>query len=144
MAAAWEILSVACLALVELWGAIPLGLAMGLNPALVCVISAAGATFGAGGVILAGERLRSWLLCRTGRSPGKDGWARRIWERFGVAGLGLSAPLISGVPLGAAIGVALGAHPRSLMLWISAGTIIWSVILTILFSAGLQTLGWGG
>ena len=36
----------------------------------------------------------------------------RLWERYGIYGVGLIAPLIVGVPAAAALGIALGAPRR--------------------------------
>ncbi|WP_174275429.1 small multi-drug export protein [Desulfosporosinus orientis] len=54
----------------------------------------------------------------------------RIWEKYGVIGLGMLSPLIMGAPLGAAIGISLGASPRRLILWMSIGIIVWTISLT--------------
>lgn len=61
----------------------------------------------------------------------------RIWEKYGVIGLGLASPLLTGAPLGAAIGISLGAPTGKLMWWMSIGIVIWSVILTAAVAYGL-------
>ena len=49
-----------------------------------------------------------------------------------MVGLGLLAPLLTGAPLGAALGVTLGGHTKKqLMVWMSAGIVLWAVILTV-------------
>ncbi|MDO5836541.1 MAG: small multi-drug export protein, partial [Methanobacterium sp.] len=55
-------------------------------------------------------------------------------------GLGLLSPLIFGAPLGAAVGIGLGAQKNSLILWMSIGIILWSAGLTIAGSMGILTL----
>jgi len=40
----------------------------------------------------------------------KHGRIYRIWERYGAAGMGLLSPLITGAPLGAALGIVLGDY----------------------------------
>lgn len=139
------LLGVAAVSMLELWGAIPLGLAMRIDPVLVCVVSAAGSTVGAVVIVLFGERLRSWLLAHCGRkgrgeSGGWSGLLYRIWERYGVIGLGLLAPLVTGVPLGAALGVALGAPAPRLLIWLGLGSAVWSAGLTIAFYKGFELL----
>ena len=64
----------------------------------------------------------------------KHGKIYDIWEKYGVVGLGLLSPLLFGAPLGAALGIGLGASKNRLLLWMTVGIIIWSLILT---SAGL-------
>ena len=49
------------------------------------------------------------------------------------------SPLITGAPLGAAIGISLGASSRRLIVWMSIGIVIWTGILT-----AISTLGFAG
>lgn len=145
MDATLGLLCVAAASMLELWGAIPLGLAMGIDPFLVCAVSAAGSTAGAAVVALSGERFRMWLLARRGPKAGngsgeRSGILPRIWDRYGVAGLGLLAPLVTGVPLGAALGVALGAPPGRLLMWLGLGSAVWSTGLTVAFYKGFGIL----
>jgi len=49
------------------------------------------------------------------------------------------SPLITGAPLGAAIGISLGASPGRLIFWMSIGIVFWTILLTI-----LSTLGFAG
>ena len=83
-----KLLTVFALAAVELWAAIPAGLALRLHPVTVGVTAAAGAILGATVVILAGDRLRAWLARRhDGKSErGRDGLIRRVWDRWGAMG----------------------------------------------------------
>ncbi|MGI5837856.1 MAG: small multi-drug export protein [Chloroflexota bacterium] len=136
-------LSVLVLAILELWAAIPAGLALGLPPPLVVAVSAFGSTLSALGVILLGDRARSWILSKRGErgDSGKAGRAQRIWDRYGVVGLGLLSPLLFGAPLGAAIGVSLGADTRGLMLWMGIGIAIWSILLTAAGALGIAGAG---
>ena len=60
-----------------------------------------------------------------------------IWNKYGVIGLGLTSPLLFGAPLGAAVGIALGAEKEPLLLWMSIGIVLWSIGLT---AAGVMGL----
>ena len=105
-----QLLGVAAIAVVELWAAVPAGLAMGLPAPLVWVATLAGAFLSIVVVVAAGDRLRTWLVERFGHGGAREGGRlRRLWDRYGVIGWGLLAPLLLGAPLAAAIGVALGA-----------------------------------
>lgn len=138
-----KLLSVFALAAIELWAAIPAGLALRLHPVVVGVTSAAGAISGTLAVALLGARLRSWLLRRhAGKdSPGRPGLIQRVWRRYGVAGLGLLAPVSTGAPLGVALGLALGAPVGRLALWSTLGIVLWSAILTAAAALGLAGIG---
>jgi hypothetical protein len=136
----FQFLSVFLLAVIELWAAIPAGLAMGLNPVLIGICTASGAIICTFFVIWIGDRLRKWMLSRHSnkKDPQKPGLVQRIWQRYGIIGLGLLAPFLSGAPLGAAIGIALGARKVPLMIWMSLGIILWTALLTTLGALGIQ------
>lgn len=124
----------------ELWAGIPLGFIMYINPVIICVLSAAGSIMSAVIIIFLGKSLRSWLIKRMERKSKKQGRMARIWHKYGIIGLGLASPLLTGAPFGAAIGVSFGANPRKLMLWMTIGIILWSIILTGLVAMGLLSI----
>ncbi len=129
-------LIVAGLGVLELWVAIPAGLAFNLHPLPTALASGVGSILGALFVIVIGDNLRNWIVKKKTKANKKKGSLDKIWDRYGVVGLGLFSPLITGAPLGAAIGVTLGSPPKRLLLWMSLGIIIWTIILT-----GLATYG---
>jgi hypothetical protein len=130
-------LTVFGLAAAELWAAIPAGLALDLHPVLIGVVSAAGAILGVLIILMVGEGVRSWLLRRRGGEKRQHGRIYRIWVRYGVAGLGLLAPLLTGAPLGTALAIAFGAPTGRLFLWMSVGIVAWSALLTAAGALGL-------
>jgi hypothetical protein len=132
-----KVLTVLGLGVVELWAAIPAGLALDLHPLLTGVVSAVGAILGVLIILVLGERVRGWLLRRRGSEKGQHGRIYRIWVSYGVAGLGLLAPLLTGAPLGTALGMALGAPTGRLLLWMSVGIAAWSALLTAAAALGL-------
>lgn len=141
----FQLLAVFALALVELWAAIPAGLALGLNPLLVVLGASAGAILGTVTVTLTGDRLRNWLVRRhsKNKNPRQPGLVARMWQRHGLIGLGLLAPLLTGAPIGAALGLSLGAPAGRLIVWMSLGIVFWAAILTVagtLGFAGMKTL----
>ena len=137
-----RLLTVFGLGAIELWAAFPAGLALGLSPLVVGVTAGAGALAGVVVIVYPGERLRGWLVARYSR-PGKDksmNRAKRLWERYGVFGVGLVAPLIVGVPAAAALGIALGAPRRKLLPLLTVVILFWCVVLTIASYLGLAGL----
>ena len=132
------------LAAIELWIAVPTGFAMKIHPVITGIVSAAGALAGVVLVILLGERFRHWLAGRNSKDDEsinnkstRRATIERIWERYGIVGLGLFAPLLTGAPLGAVLGIALGAPAGRLIAWMSVGIIIWSAILTTVAALGV-------
>lgn len=132
-------LTVFALGAVELWAAVPAGLALRLHPLIAGGAAAAGAITAALVVMVLGERVRSWLLLRIHRGSeiGRHGRLYRVWTRYGVIGLGLLAPLLVGAPLGTAMGIALGAPAGRLLVWMSLGIALWSGLLTAAGTLGL-------
>lgn len=130
-----KLVTVFGLGAVELWAAIPAGLALKLNPLVTGITAAAGTMLAFLAVVFLGERVRGWLArwrkAGSGaQDQGRQGRAFRIWNRYGVVGLGLLAPLITGAPLGAALAVTLGAATRRLVFWMGVGIALWSALLT--------------
>ena len=134
-----KILAVFGLGIVELWAAVPAGFALGIDPVIIGLVSAVGATVGVILIVSFGERVRAWFVRRYDiqRKRGRQSIARRIWDRWGIIGLGLLAPLITGAPLGAIIGLVLGVAARRLLLWMIVGVVVWSALLTLFGVLGL-------
>ncbi len=126
-----SVIAVFAASALELWLAIPLGLALGLNPIIIALTSMAGSIVAVLVVALAGANLRNRILnwrYKNGLTP-HHRWYQ-IWNKYGVMGLGLISPLIFGAPLGTAAGITLGAKKEPLIIWMSLGIVIWSLGLT--------------
>jgi len=126
--------------LLELWAAIPLGFALGLPAVVTGVLSAASSIVSAAIVMYLGGSLRTWLLRRMEKKGKKQGRIGRIWEKYGIVGLGFLSPLLTGAPLGAAIGISLGANPGKLLWWMTIGIVVWTILLTAAVELGILQL----
>jgi len=140
---AWKLLTIFALGVAELWAAAPAGVVMRLNPVMVCLVAALGAVSGGTVVILLGERVKAWLERKRKREKLEErrGLLYRVWQRYGVIGWGLLAPLLVGSPLGAAFGLVLGAPPRRLLIWLSVGSLLWSAVFSAVSALGWHLLG---
>jgi membrane protein YqaA with SNARE-associated domain len=138
----WKLLTIFALGVAELWAAAPAGVVMRLDPLLVCAVAALGAVAGGTVIILLGERVKAWLQQRRKREKLEErrGLLYRVWQRYGVIGWGLLAPLLIGSPLGAAFGLILGSPVRRLLVWLSVGSVLWSVIFSLLIVFGTHVL----
>lgn len=127
--------------IIELWLAIPLGLIMELNPIITAIASAAGAILAAASITILGDNLRNrFLKWKYGDEKAlEESRLYKIWNKYGVIGLGLTSPLLFGAPLGAAVGIALGAEKKHLLLWMSVGIVLWSAGLTVAGVMGVLT-----
>lgn len=136
-----KFLTVLSLGALSPWLALPAGIALQLSPLAIWAALLLGPVFEALAVVLLGERVRSWLLQRFGpkRQRGPHRLVYRVWDRYGVVGFGLVAPLFIGAPLAAAAAIALGATARRVLLWTLAGTVLWTTVVTL-----AAILGWTG
>lgn len=134
-----KLLTVFALGVAEIFLAIPAGFVLKLHPVAVGLTAALGGMLGVFVITFLGERLRARLLryFAGNRHKGKQGRIRHLWERYGVAGLGLLAPILVGPPLGTALGLVLGAPARRLLFWMSLGVLLWCALLTLAASLGL-------
>jgi len=93
-------------------------------------------------VVLIGTPLRERLTKRfnisTEHDPNKLIW--RVWDRYGLIGLSLLAPVTLGAQIGALIGLSLGVKPRSLILAMSLGIIPWCIGIGAAVALGLQVV----
>lgn len=126
------VIAVFTASVLELWLAIPLGLALGLNPVVTALTTMAGSIVAVLVVILAGDNLRThFIRWKYGdKKHIHSSGLNQIWSSYGVVGLGLFSPLLFGAPLGSVVGIALGAEKKPLMFWMSLGIVIWSLGLT--------------
>jgi hypothetical protein len=130
------------LAFFSVWAAISLGVALGLAPVVVGVAAWISYTLGVLLVVALGEPLRVRLMKRLGgdMAARSDSPIRRAWDRYGLIGLCLLAPVTTGSQIGAVIALALGAPIRRLVLLMALGAALWSAGLTLIVALGLAAV----
>jgi uncharacterized membrane protein len=136
------LMSVFGIAFFYFWASIPAGIAQGLSPVLVVLVAALSYTCGVGIVIIAGQPVRDWILKRFGgKSPANPNSSiRRVWDRYGLIGLALLAPVTTGSQIGAIIGLSFNAPPRRLFVMMSLGGLLWGIIVAVLVSLGVAAV----
>jgi hypothetical protein len=123
--------------------AIPTGvLVLKLHPAIAALCAWAGYTAIAAAMLVIGEPARRWIVRKFNISaepdPQKLSW--RIWQRWGLPGLALLAPVTIGPYIAALIALAVGEKPRRLMFWIAAGVAPWCILFAALAASGVNVL----
>jgi len=120
--------------------AIPAGVAAGANAWLAGVAAGVGYVVGGAVVLLAGAPLREWLVRKlkipVERDPAKLVW--RIWERGGLLGLCLLAPVTIGPQATAVIALAVGERTPRIMGAIALGVAPWCALLAALTAFGFR------
>lgn len=127
------VFAVAATPMFELLFAIPMGVAMGVSPWLVAPLA------------LAGNLLITALPCVLHERLRRSGWqppgmkrrrrAARIFDRWGLPGLALTAPILTGTPLAAVIALAFGIGAGRTLRVIALGLLLWTPP-TVLVSVG--------
>ena len=120
---------------------IPIGILVGLDPLLTFI-------FAIGGNILTvilfaylSKQILHWLSERRERKTGLESRdsraerARRIFDRYGIIGMGLLGPLVVGTQFAAAVAVSFGVSPLKSSVVVSIGATLLGLM------AGGVTLG---
>ena len=122
--------------------AIPAGVAAGSPATLAALAAWAGYSLGGSVVLIAGMPLRSWITRKLKVDPRPDPsklfW--RIWERFGLWGLGLIAPVTIGPQATALLCLSLGETPRRIQLAITLGVLPWVIGFAVVATLGARAL----
>ncbi|MDP9411833.1 MAG: small multi-drug export protein [Actinomycetota bacterium] len=132
-----KLLSTAAAGALDVWVGIITGVALGLPPALSGAVSIASAVVGVTLVVVAGERLQQ-LIYRSRRLARRRERVERVWKRYGIPGVALQAPLLTGPLLATLLALALGAPPRPLLGWMIASIVLWGAAITGAAALGLS------
>ena len=132
---ALKLFTAAALGAVDLWLGIPAGLVAGLSAATSGAVAIVGAVFGVLLVSLAGEWLRRWVYSRRWLAR-RRGRIERVWRHYGVIGVALQAPVLTGAPLATVLALALGAPKKPLLYWMISSVVLWGIVLTGAASLG--------
>src|SRR6187397_2425218 len=119
----FKILTVAGLATFEIYAAIPAGFAFGLSPWIIFLASVIGGVTGVFVAAFLGDRIRKFF---TRNKPlkvpkPKTGLVYRIWNRYGIIGLGLLGTITVGAPVSLAVGIGFNAPLQILITWCCIG-----------------------
>ncbi len=135
-----KLLSTAAAGALDVWVGIITGVALGLSPALSGAVSIASALAGVTLVVAVGGRLQQ-LVYRSRRLAKRRERVERVWKRYGIPGLTLQAPLLTGPILATLLALTLGAPPRPLLLWMLASVVFWGAVLTGGVALGFSIFG---
>jgi len=123
--------------------AIPAGVAAGSPVALAALAAWIGYSLGGTIVLIAGTPLRNWITRKLKVNPHPDPtkliW--RIWERFGLWGLSIIAPVTIGPQVTALICLSLGESPRRIQFAVSFGVLPWIIGFSLVAAFGMHAMG---
>ncbi len=64
--------------------------------------------------------------------------ARKLWEKYGIPGFSLLAPILVGTDIAMVLALAFGSPRRPLLIWMTISLLLWSIILTVLTIQGVN------
>ena len=123
---------------------VPAGILAGLPAGPTIIIATLGNVATLIPAVLLGDRLRERIRRRRGgqdRTPSRRRQrSRQLFDRYGLPGLALLGPLVTGIHVAALVAVGAGAPRRPTILWLSGGVAIWSLVVGIATLVGIDVL----
>ena len=123
---------------------IPSGIIFGLDPILTVIAAVLGNGLTIFLFAYAGSQIRQWLLRRR-EAKGKVGEsksfakAQAAFDKYGIYGMAVLGPILIGTQFAAAISVAAGVKPFKAASLVTAGMILWSVLIAwVLVTIGVD------
>ncbi len=137
-----KLLTVAGLATFEIYAAIPAGFAFGLSSVLIFLASLTGGLAGAVVAAFFGDKIRAFFHKK---KPADDEIKKhrvitRLWNKYGIAGLGILGTITVGAPISIAVGTGLNVNIKRLLAWCCLGVLIRCSLFTTIGHYGLQLL----
>jgi membrane protein YqaA with SNARE-associated domain len=136
-------LTVAGLATFEIYAAIPAGFAFGLSPWTIFLASVTGGLIGTFVAAFLGNKIRALFHKK---KPTKDAVEKkhpmilRLWNKYGIIGLGFLGTMSVGAPISLAVGIGLNANIKKLVTWCCLGVITRCIVFTLVGWYGLKLL----
>ena len=141
----FKILTVSALASFEIYAAIPAGFAFGLSPWIIFFASIVGGIAGVFVAAFLGDKIRAlaskYRKKKEKEEKPKSGMVYRIWDKYGIIGLGFLGTMTVGAPVSIAVGVGFNAPLKKLITWCCIGVFTRCVVFTALGHYGLKLFG---
>ena len=128
----FKIATIVALASFEIYAAIPAGFAFGLSPVVIFLASITGGLAGVFVAAFLGDKIRALVFkykTKKEEKP-KNGLVYRIWNKYGIIGLGFLGTITVGAPVSIAVGVGFNAPLQKLITWCCVGVITRCVLFT--------------
>jgi membrane protein YqaA with SNARE-associated domain len=137
-----KILTVAGLATFEIYAAIPTGFAFGLSPWIIFSASLVGGIVGVYIAAFLGDRIEKFVarFRKPKEEKPKTGIIYRIWDKYGIIGLGFLGTLTVGAPISIGVGVGFNVPMKRLLGWCCLGVLVRCALFTTLGHYGMKLL----
>ncbi len=123
-----------------MWKALPVGFLLKTPPFYIAIMTCLGALSCVYVIYFFGTGINRFFFrfYSEKTKDKKEGKIRRMFEKYGCPGLGLVGTLFMGQPVVMLLGMIVVKRKKNLLIWVSIGTIIWSITLTIAGTYGLK------
>jgi len=135
-----KILTVAALATFEIYVAIPTGFAFGLSPWIIFFASIIGGLIGVFVAAFLGDKIKALFYKNkpVAEYKQKHPMVHKIWNKYGIVGLGFFGTMSVGAPISIAVGVGLNANIKKLLTWCCVGVACRCILFTLVGYYGLK------
>jgi len=129
-----KIATVVALASFEIYAAIPAGFAFGLSAWIILFASIIGGLAGVFVAAFLGDKIRAFVSRYKKKKEEKPrtGLVYRIWNKYGIIGLGFLGTMTVGAPVSIAVGVGFNAPLKKLITWCCLGVITRCLVFTVI------------
>lgn len=138
----YKILTVAGLATFEIYVAIPTGFAFGLSPWIIFAAAFIGGIVGVFIAAFLGEKIEIFIAKfkkqKTKIEIKKPNLAHKLWDKFGIIGLGFFGTMAVGAPVSIAVGVGFNVNMHKLAAWCCLGVLIRCIVFTTIGHYGMK------
>ncbi|MFD2629983.1 small multi-drug export protein [Oceanobacillus kapialis] len=127
----------------EVVAVIPIGIAAGLQAFPVALAAFAGNIATILLLIALTDQTKRWLERRKEKkgknnSEKKQQRAAFVWKKYGLPGLSLVAPFITGSHLGAVLAMSFGGTKKQITFWMVISIVIWTIIMGVASYYGID------
>nr|WP_240452352.1 small multi-drug export protein [Virgibacillus sp. YIM 98842] len=123
---------------------IPLGIVAGLSPFWVIVLAFTGNMLTVIPLIAAFEKFQEWYKRRKQKRNRNNNTkmerGRKLWNKYGLPGLSILGPLVTGTHVAVLIGMSLGASKYWTTVWMTVSIGLWSLVFGIGTVVGMDWL----
>ncbi|WP_087973236.1 small multi-drug export protein [Oceanobacillus rekensis] len=121
---------------------IPLGIIRGLSPFWVMGLSFIGNLLTVIPIIIGFEKFKIWFAKRNQKkekeTSKRTNRGKKIWDKYGLPGLAMLGPILTGTHIAAIIGMSLGSEKKWVTLWMIISIGVWTLIFGIATILGLD------
>jgi len=118
-----------------MWKAVPFGFVLKASPIAIFLMTAAGSLTGVFIMYFFGNQIKKILHRKKDnpkKKPAKANRAVKLFDKYGVAGLGFLGTVLVGPNPVIILGLSIVKNQhKKLLYWVLAGTVFWSFVLTI-------------